>query len=120
MELSLCRGGSHMLPQAVQAPYNHQHPHPAWHRGQVLTQKVGADVTSVPLLYCACSIAQSHLTLCHFMDYSLLGSSVHGIFQARIPKWVAISFSRGLPDPGIEPESLAFPALAVEVCVIYI
>jgi len=53
------------------------------------------------------------------MDHSPPGSSVHGIFQARIPKWVAISFSRGLPDPGIEPESLAFPALAVEVCVIY-
>ena len=51
MELSLCRGGSHMLPQAVQATYNHQHPLPAWHRGQVLTQKVGADVTSVPLLF---------------------------------------------------------------------
>ena len=28
------------------------------------------------------------------MDYSLLGSSIHGIFQARILEWVAISFSR--------------------------
>ena len=29
------------------------------------------------------------------MDYSLPGSSVHGIFQARILEWVAIPFSRG-------------------------
>ena len=29
------------------------------------------------------------------MDYSPPGSSVHGIFQARIQDWVAISFSRG-------------------------
>jgi len=28
------------------------------------------------------------------MDCSLPGSSVHGIFQARVLKWVAISFSR--------------------------
>ena len=30
------------------------------------------------------------------MDYSLTGSSVHGISQARILEWVAISFSRGI------------------------
>ena len=35
------------------------------------------------------------------------GSSVPGISQARILKWVAISFSGDLPDPGIEPASLA-------------
>ena len=29
-----------------------------------------------------------------------------GIFQARILEWVAISYSRGLPDPGIKPTSL--------------
>lgn len=40
-----------MLPQGVQATYNHKHSLPAWNRGQVLTQKVGADVTSVPLLF---------------------------------------------------------------------
>ena len=34
-------------------------------------------------------------TLCDPMDYSLPGSSVHGILQARILEWVAISFSRG-------------------------
>ena len=38
--------------------------------------------------------AQWHSTLCDPMDYSPLGSSVHGILQARILEWVAISFSR--------------------------
>ena len=40
-------------------------------------------------------VAQSCLTLCNPMDYSLPGSSVHGIFQARVLKWAAISCSRG-------------------------
>jgi len=42
------------------------------------------------------------------MDSSPLGSSVHGILQARILEWVAISSSRDLPDPGIEPTSPEF------------
>ena len=40
------------------------------------------------------------------MDYSLPGTSVHGILQARILEWVAIPFS------GIEPVSFKSPALA--------
>ena len=40
-------------------------------------------------------VAQSCLTLCHPMDCSLWGSSIHGIFQARVLEWVAIFFSRG-------------------------
>ena len=39
-------------------------------------------------------IAQSCPTLCGPMDYSPPGSSVHGILQASILEWVAISFSR--------------------------
>ena len=39
-------------------------------------------------------VAKSCLTLCRSMNYSPTGSSVHGISQARILKWVAISFSR--------------------------
>ena len=35
-------------------------------------------------------------TLCNAMDCSLPGSSVHGIFQARILEWLAISFSKGI------------------------
>ena len=45
-----------------------------------------------------CSIAklfQSCLTLCNPMDCNPPGSSVHGIFQARILEWAAISFSKG-------------------------
>ena len=38
-------------------------------------------------------VAQSCLTLCNPMDCSLPGSSIHGIFQARVLEWVAISFS---------------------------
>ena len=38
-------------------------------------------------------VAQSCTTLCDPMDYSLPGSSIHGIFQARVLEWVAIAFS---------------------------
>ena len=44
-------------------------------------------------------VAQSCLTLCDSMDCSPPGSSVHGILQARILEWVAISFSRGSSRP---------------------
>ena len=43
---------------------------------------------------CVCSVIQLCLTLCDPMDSSPPGSSVHGIFQARILEWVAISYSR--------------------------
>ena len=46
------------------------------------------------------------------MDYSLPSSSVHGILQVRILEWVAMTSSRGLPNPGIETMSLISPALA--------
>ena len=48
-------------------------------------------------------------TLCDPMGCSPPGSSIHGIFQASILECIAISFSRDLPDPEIEPAS---PALA--------
>ena len=40
-------------------------------------------------------VAQPCPTLCDPMDYSPPGSSIHGILQARVLEWVAISFSRG-------------------------
>ena len=40
-------------------------------------------------------VTQSCPTLCDPMDCSLPGSSLHGILQARVLEWVAISFSRG-------------------------
>ena len=46
-----------------------------------------------------CLLAKLSLTLCDPMDYSLPGSSVHGIFQARILVWVAISCSQGSFQP---------------------
>ena len=44
-------------------------------------------------------VAQSCLTLFDHMDCSLPGSSVHGIFQAIVLEWIAISFSRGSSQP---------------------
>ena len=44
------------------------------------------------------------------MDCNLLGSSVHGILQARTLEWVVIPFSRELPNPGNKPGSLALQA----------
>ena len=53
-------------------------------------------------------VTQSYLTLCDPMDCSLSGSSVQGIFQARVLEWVAISFSRGSSQP---EENLGLPTL---------
>ena len=44
------------------------------------------------------------------MDYNPPGSSIHGILHVRILEWVAIPFSRDLPDSGIKPESPALQA----------
>jgi len=44
-------------------------------------------------------VTQLCLTLCDLMDCSLPRSSAHGIFQARVLEWVAISFSRGSSRP---------------------
>ena len=51
----------------------------------------------------ACLLTQSCLILCDPMDCSPPGSSVHGILQARILEWVAISSSRGSSYQGMEP-----------------
>ena len=42
-----------------------------------------------------CSVALACVTLCSHVDCGPPGSSVHGISQARTPKWVVISFSGG-------------------------
>ena len=46
-----------------------------------------------------CEVAQSCPTLCYPLDCSLPGSSLHGILQARVLEWVAISFSRESSQP---------------------
>ena len=54
----------------------------------------------VCVFMCVCVlVAQSCPTLWDPMDYSLPGSPVHGILQARILEWVAISCSRGSSQP---------------------
>ena len=59
-------------------------------------------------------VAQLCLTFCDPMDCNLPGSSVLGILQARTLDWVAISYSKGSSNPGIELASLMSPALAGE------
>ena len=44
-------------------------------------------------------VAQSCPTLCDPTDCSLPGFSVHGIFQAIVLEWIAISFSKGSSQP---------------------
>ena len=61
----------------------------------------GQATTGFFLLLCVCVYSQSlnRLPLCDATDYRPRGSSVHGIFQARILEWVAISYSRGSSQP---------------------
>ena len=55
--------------------------------------------TQVPCYECCCLVAKLCSTLCSPVDCSPPGSSVHGISQARILEWVAISFPRGSSPP---------------------
>ena len=70
------------------------------------------NMTSQCVCARVCPVANSCLTLCDPMDCSLPAFSVHGILQARIQEQVAISSSRGSPDPGIKSVSLVSSALA--------
>ena len=55
-------------------------------------------------------VAQSCLTLHDPMDYSLPGSSVHGIFQARVLEWGAIAFSDDQPKSILKSRDITLPA----------
>ena len=70
----------------------------------------GTHSVCVGVGVCMCVCAQLYLTACDPMDCSLPGSSVLGIFQARILEWVAFPSPEDLPDPGIEPRSPALQA----------
>ena len=59
------------------------------------SQRIEACCSSTPLKENENEGAQSCPTLCNPMDCSLPSFSVHGVFQAKILEWVAISFSRG-------------------------
>ena len=64
-------------------------------------------------------VAQSRPTLCDPVDCSLSGSSVHGIFQARVLDWVAISFSTGssLPRDRTQVFRIAGRHFTICICV---
>ena len=74
--------GSSLMPAGWGDP---PHSDPPTHLLKVLRKKESA-------------VAQSRPTLCDPVDCGLLGSSVHGISQARILEWVAISFSGRSPQ----------------------
>ena len=60
-------------------------------------------------MICYSLVAKSCLTLCDPMDGNPPGSSVHGILQARILEWAAISSSRGI-----------FPTRGSNLCLLYL
>ena len=65
-----------------------------WHALYVITHCfLWADVLCLLLIHTAAKSLQSCPTLCDPMDCSLPGSSVHGIFQAKVLEWGAIVFS---------------------------
>ena len=67
----------------------------------------------VKIMFC-CLVAKSCLTLCNPMDHSPPGSSIHGILQQEYWSGLPCPSPRGLPDPGIEPASLAAPTLQID------
>ena len=66
---------------------------PPFHLALGLTNHIPGPERGLNVFLCMC--VQLCLTLCDPMDCGLSGSSVHGILQARILGWVAISSSRG-------------------------
>ena len=66
---------------------------------------------------CMCSVVQSCPTLCGPMDCSLSGSFVHGIFQARILEWIAISSSK--KSSGARDETLVSCISCIDRQILY-
>ena len=71
----------------------------AWHAAAHGVTKSWTWLRNIYNVYWVSEVAQPCPALCDPMDYSLSGSSVHGIFQARILEWGAISFSRRSSRP---------------------
>ena len=78
---------------------------------KALVIRPGVLVTSL-VLNVLCSVAQLCLTLCNPMDYSPPGSSVLGFSRQEYWSGLAFPSPEDLPNPEIEPASLASPALA--------
>ena len=72
-----------------------------WIRGKMFHLWRCKETSCVSFFWCvhACSVTLSCPVLCDPMDCSLPGSSVHGILQARILEWVAISSFRESSQP---------------------
>jgi len=92
-----------MSPLKYQFSWYKEYKRPRWHSlgsspRLSLSSPVALDSSRSPRAV-LCLVARLCLPLCNPMDYSLPGSSVHGILQARILEWVAISFSRGSSRP---------------------
>ena len=62
-------------------------------------------------------VAHSCLTLRDPMDQSLPGSSVHGIFQARVLEWGAIAFSTPYKAGGVK---IIFPLMNIQLFLLYL
>ena len=68
-----------------------------WTKSETVTLTVGGENVEQqerPSLLCKYTCAQLCPNLCHPIDCSPAGSSIHGIFQTRILEQVSISFSR--------------------------
>ena len=66
----------------------------------VQTEEAWSEISVVPSMYvCVYGCVLSRIQLCDPMVCSPPGSSVRGIFQARILEWVAISYSKGYSQP---------------------
>ena len=97
---SSCWGSKSFSPQKgptqdITAPGEHTHSHHAA-RSKLCVWYPSREYSNISVqwwvVFCALCCAQLCLALCVPMGCSLPGFSVHGIFQARIQEWVAISF----------------------------
>ena len=67
-------------------------------------QQISEKILNIIFTESDSEVIQSCPTLWDPMDCSLPGSSIHGIFQARVLEWGAIAFSRGIfPTQGLNP-----------------
>ena len=71
-----------------------------------MLQFMGSQRGSGVTVLCVLSHSVMSDSLRPYGLYSPPGSPVHGILLARILEWVAISFSKGLPDSGTKPLAL--------------
>ena len=78
-------------------------------RDQTCVSRIGRQILCC---CCCCCLFRcfSHVLQCDPMDYSLPGSSVHGILQARYWSGLPCPPPWDLPNPGIEPRSPALEA----------